>query len=89
MGVYLTVEAGSSASLMVSSWKWLIPLSQVTPSRLFLLPDRLAAGTESERHGAHLGWPILDQQFFYCLDNNHLTSQVLMLYIHVLSSKYF
>jgi CHASE domain len=30
--------------------RWLIPLSQVTPSRFFPLPDRLASGTESQRH---------------------------------------
>jgi hypothetical protein len=29
---------------------WLIPLSQVTPSRFFPLPARLANGTESQRH---------------------------------------
>lgn len=30
---------------------WLIPLSQVTPFRLFPLLGRLATGTESQRHG--------------------------------------
>jgi hypothetical protein len=41
--------------VVVKEWgealaEWLIPLSQVTPSRFFPLPDRLANGTESQRH---------------------------------------
>jgi hypothetical protein len=36
--------------------RWLIPLSQVTRSQLFPLPDRLANGTESQKSiVGHLG----------------------------------